>query len=70
MLDKPLTKTEERVLSLILDGKTNKEIAGLLNRGLRMIEWYRSSIMRKFGAENVIDLVKRAAEMGLHDTTE
>jgi two-component system response regulator FixJ len=65
LLGKSLSKTEMRVLPLLLDGKGNKETALLLNRSVRTIENHRSHIMRKLGADNLIDLFKRAAAMGL-----
>ena len=65
LLGKALTRTEMKVLRLILDGKSNKEIAHLLRRAIRTIEWHRSHIMSKFGVNNVVDLVKRAAVVGL-----
>jgi len=60
-----LSKTEIRVLTLILEGKTNRQIGQLLHRSVRTIEDHRSSIMHKLGAENLIDLVKQGARMGL-----
>lgn len=65
IIRKPLTKTEAVVLKLISWGKTNKEIANLLQRSMRTIEVHRSYIMRKFGVDNLADLLKRAAVMGL-----
>jgi two-component system response regulator FixJ len=62
-----LTRAEKKVLKLVLDGKGNKEIAYKLQRSLRMVEMHRSSIMRKFGVDNVVELVKRAAFMDLAD---
>ncbi|MFH1884016.1 MAG: LuxR C-terminal-related transcriptional regulator, partial [Planctomycetota bacterium] len=46
-------------------GKSNKEIAYLLHRSVRTIEVHRSHLMRKLDVDNVVDLVKRAAMMGL-----
>ncbi len=63
----PLTRSEKRVLQLIVDGRSNKEIADLLHRSIRTIEVHRSRLMRKIGAENLVDLLKRAATMGLVD---
>ncbi len=63
----PLTEHETRVLKLIVDGKSNKEIASLTNRSVRTVEVHRSRVMAKLGVENIIDLVKRAAIMGLLD---
>jgi FixJ family two-component response regulator len=62
-----LTKTEIRVLNLILEGKTNREIAGVLSRSIKTVEVHRSHIMRKFNVDNVIDLTKRAIGLGLID---
>jgi FixJ family two-component response regulator len=65
ILGKTLTRTEKRVLRLILDGKTNKEIAYIFGRAVKTIEVHRSRIMRKLDVGNAVDLVKRAAVMGL-----
>ena len=64
-IGKPLTLSEKRVLKLVLDGKINREIAGLLSRSVRTIEVHRANIMHKLGAESLVDLVKRTAAMGL-----
>lgn len=60
-----LTKTEKKVLKLILDGEGNKQIANKLQRALRSVERHRSSIMHKFGVDNVVDLVKKTALISL-----
>ena len=57
----PLTKTEKKILKLILDGKSNKETAYLMHRSVRTVELHRSHIMRKFDVNNIVDLVKKAA---------
>lgn len=62
-----LTKTEKKVLKLILEGKGNKEMAYILNRAMRTVERHRSDIMRKFGVDNIVDLVKKAALINLDD---
>ena len=62
-----LTKTEKKVLKLILDGEGNKQIAHILQRALRSVERHRSSIMHKFGVDNVVDLVKKTALLNLDD---
>ena len=64
-LGKSLTKSEERVLKLVLNGKNNQEIASLLSRSRRTIEVHRANMMHKLGVENLVDLVKQAAAMGL-----
>jgi two-component system response regulator TtrR len=62
---KALTKTETIILRMILQGKTNREIATTLHRSIRTVEDHRLHIMKKLNVENVVDLVKRAAAMGI-----
>ena len=64
-LGKPLTQSQDRVLKLVLNGRSNQEIASLLNRSRRTIEVHRGNMMHKLGVESLVDLVKRAAAMGL-----
>jgi len=60
-----LTKAEIKILRLILNGKSTKEIAGILHRSLRTIEDHRHHIMRKLDVNNLVDLVKQAAVVRL-----
>jgi two-component system response regulator FixJ len=62
---KPLTKTEIQILTMIVAGKSNKEVAFQLSRSVRTIENHRHRLMRKLNAENAVDLAKRAIQMGL-----
>jgi two-component system response regulator FixJ len=62
---KSLTKTETIILKMILQGNTNREIATTLHRSIRTVEDHRLHIMKKLNVENVVDLVKRAAAMGI-----
>ena len=64
-LGEPLTQTEQRVLRFVIDGKSNKNIASLLSRSIRTVEVHRARVMRKLGADSLVDLVKRAAVTGL-----
>jgi len=65
LLGKALTRMEIAMLCLLLEGKSNREIAQLLHRSIRTIESHRSRTMRKLGVTNVVDLVRRAAALGL-----
>jgi two-component system response regulator FixJ len=67
LADLELTEVELKVLPLILSGKSNKKIAQLLYRSVRTVEDHRSHIMRKFGVDNLIQLFRRAAKLGLVD---
>jgi len=62
-----LTKTEIKILRLILDGKSTKEIGVILHRSLRTVEDHRRHIMSKLGVNNLVDLVKQAAIVRLID---
>jgi len=68
LVGKPLTRTETIVLRLILEGRSNKEIAHILSRSTRTIEVHRSNIMHKLNVDNVVELVKRAAGIDLGRT--
>ncbi len=62
---KPLTGAEKIILRLILQDKSNKEIAHILHCSVRTVEVHRSHIMSKLNVSSVVKLVKRAAAMGL-----
>ncbi len=66
---KPLTAIQARVLRLIIDGKSNRRIASLLNRSVRTVEVHRAHVMKKLGVRSLLDLVKRAVSLGLVDVT-
>ncbi len=61
----PLTKREAQILQSILAGKTNKQIARMLSRNRRTIEYHRNRLMRKLNVHNTAELVKRAVAMGI-----
>jgi two-component system response regulator FixJ len=69
-LGRLLTRTEKKVLQLVMNGMSNKEIANLLSRSTRTIEVHRTHIMDKLGVDNIIDLVKCVTSMGLVDMEE
>ena len=62
---KPLTPTEMKVLKLILSGLSNTEMAYLLHRSVRTVEVHRNHLMHKLNVDNIIDLIKKSATMGL-----
>ncbi len=57
---KPLTKREREVLSLISEGCSNKQGAQRMNISPRTFESHRAETMRKLGARNTADLVRLA----------
>lgn len=70
MKDEPLTKSEVRILKLVVEGRSSKEISNILHRSVRTIEVHRARIMHKLEVDNLIDLVKRAAAIGLIDLND
>jgi DNA-binding NarL/FixJ family response regulator len=59
---KVLTPAEARVLQLILDGKSNRQIAAMLHRSERTVEVHRSHLMAKLDAHNLVELVRKVFE--------
>jgi DNA-binding CsgD family transcriptional regulator len=57
---KPLTKREREVLNLISEGCSNKQGAMRMNISPRTFESHRAEAMRKLGARNTADLVRKA----------
>jgi DNA-binding NarL/FixJ family response regulator len=64
-INKPLTKREIQILRSILAGKTNKQIALMLSRSCRTIEYHRNRLMRKLDVHNTAELVKRVVALGI-----
>lgn len=64
---RPLSEAEQGVLRLVLEGKTNGEIAAELHRSRRTVEVHRANIMTKLGARHIVDLVRNAALAGFVD---
>ena len=60
-----LSPREREVLSLVADGRMNKEIAEQLSISVRTVERYRASIMNKLGLHNRAELVAYAVRRGL-----
>ena len=54
-----LTAREGDVLAHLAAGLTNKEIARKMQLSARTVEGYRANILRKAGARNVTDLLRR-----------
>jgi FixJ family two-component response regulator len=60
----PLTAREVDVLEHLAAGLTNKEIARRMHLSARTVEGYRASILKKAGAKNVTDLLRRIFVQG------
>ena len=62
----PLTGREREVLARIAFGETNKETARQLGLSARTVEGYRANIMKKVGARNAAELLRRVFSQGRH----
>lgn len=61
----PLTPREREVLQLVAEGKTSKEIAGLLGVSVKTAESHRSRMMQKLDIHDTATLVRYAIRRGL-----
>jgi DNA-binding NarL/FixJ family response regulator len=60
-----LTARERQVLQLVAEGRTSKEIAQLMNLGVKSAETYRARIMQKLEIHTTAGLVRYAIRQGL-----
>lgn len=60
-----LSPRELQVLRMVAEGKTSKDIAGVLNLGLQTVRSYRKTMMKKLGVNNVASLTHLAMAAGL-----
>lgn len=60
-----LTSREREVLTMIAEGKTNKEIANSLNLSVYTVESHRGSVMEKLNLHNTGDVVRFALRNGI-----
>lgn len=60
-----LTPREREVLSYVVSGALNKQIAGALGTSEKTIKVHRARIMDKMGVESLADLVRLAGRLGV-----
>lgn len=60
-----LTPREQEVLSLVVTGMLNKQIAARLGAAEKTIKVHRGRVMKKMAAESVADLVRMAQRLDL-----
>jgi two-component system response regulator NreC len=60
-----LTDREKEVLQLLAEGRSNKEVAALLDLGLSTVETHRSNLMQKLNLHNTAEIVLYAVRKGL-----
>jgi len=62
-----LTEREREVLKLVIEGKSNKEIARVLVISPKTVSVHRSNIMSKLGVHNSVELVRYVMQHRLMD---
>jgi DNA-binding NarL/FixJ family response regulator len=62
-----LTSREREVLQMLAEGKTNKEIATVLNLSVYTVDAHRGRIMEKLNLHSINELVRFAVRNGLID---
>ena len=60
-----LTDREKEVLQLLAEGRSNKEVATLLEVGVSTIETHRANLMQKLNLHNTADIVLYAVRKGI-----
>jgi two-component system, NarL family, response regulator NreC len=60
-----LTDREREVLQLVAEGKSNKEIATLLNIGVTTVETHRGHVLQKLGLHSVPEIILYAVRKGV-----
>lgn len=61
-----LTEREFEVLQMIAQGLTSAQIAERINRSIKSVEAYRTSLRSKLGAKSTVDLARLALEYFPH----
>jgi RNA polymerase sigma factor (sigma-70 family) len=60
-----LTDREREILQLIAEGKTNKEVASMLNISLTTVETHRTHILQKLNLHSIPELILYAVRKGI-----
>ena len=60
-----LTQRERQVLQLVAEGKSNKEVATIMNLGVSTVETHRKHVMEKLDLHNTAAMVRFAIRKGI-----
>ena len=60
-----LTKREIEVLTLVIEGKSSKEVADMLYVSKRTVDFHLANIYDKLQVSNRVQAFRRAARLGL-----
>ena len=64
-LQDDLSPREREVMRLVVEGKSSKEIASMLNLSVKTVETYRSRVLQKLDVDGTVALVKLAIRHGI-----
>jgi DNA-binding CsgD family transcriptional regulator len=59
---KPITNMEKKILEMISNGFSTREVAVTLTISKHTVESHRKSLLQKFDAKNSAELVKKALQ--------
>lgn len=65
-----LTPREQQIMRMLAEGSTAKEIAAVLDLSVKTVENHRTNVMRKIGVNNLVDLIRYAARLGVVDLNQ
>jgi DNA-binding CsgD family transcriptional regulator len=57
-----LSPAERRVVALVLQGRPNRDVALLLSRSVKTVEWQLTNVYRKLGVRSRAELIARLAQ--------
>lgn len=60
-----LTPRQREVLQLVAEGKSNKEIATILNVSVKTVDFHKAAIMEELGLHSTAELTRYALEHGV-----
>ncbi len=65
-----LTARQREVLQLIAEGRTNKEIAGIMKISIKTVEFHKAEIRRNLGLGTTAELTRYALQHGIAGNTD
>ena len=60
-----LTQREREILQLLAEGKTNKDVAAVLNLSVYTVETHRTHILQKLNLHTVPEMILYAVRKGI-----
>ena len=60
-----LTPRQREVLQLVAEGRSRKEISGILSISVKTVEFHKGTLMRKLNLQTVADFTRYAIEHGI-----